>query len=288
MKTITHISFAALVAATAAQAMAQGVAFVTDVKGAATADAAKVTLMAELKKGARLGCAKECSVGVMYLQSGKEFVVKGPGDFIVGDAEVTAKIGAPPTVRDTQWKVSAQTVSQAAQTSSASIRMRAIGGSGSSAPKAEEKALPAERLLYPTETKVASLQPAFRWTASNEKGPFEFELKSGDAAKPLYKGKATATSMKLPSNVKLTADAEYRWSVKMGANDLGAASFKTLPAASMELAQRRKPEDKAQFSDWLLYALTLKELGAEQDATEVWAKLAKDRPDMPELASLAK
>ncbi len=285
MKTITHISFAALIAAIGTQALAQGVAFVTDVKGAATADSAKLTLMAELKKGARLGCAKECSVGVMYLQSGKEFVVKGPGDFIVGEAEVTAKIGPPPVVRDTQWKVSAQTVAQAAQTSSASIRMRAIG---SSAPKVEDRPLPAERLLYPTETRVASLQPAFRWAASNEKGPFEFELKAGDAAKPVYKIKASATSVKLPNNVKLQPDAEYRWSVKMGASDIGATSFKTLSAYSLELSQKRKPDDKAQFSDWLLYALTLKELGAEQDATEVWARLAKDRPDMPELASLAK
>ncbi len=284
MKTIARISLIVL-SGFAAQAYAQGVAFVTDLKGAATVDAGKAALMGELKKGAKLGCAKECAVGVMYLQSGKEFLVKGPGDFIIGESEVTAKIGAPPTVRDTQWKVSAQTVAQVAQTTSASIRMRSIG---SATPAKVEDKLPAERLLYPTDTRVASLQPAFRWASSNEKGPFEFELKAGDAAKPLYKAKSTATNMKLPANVKLAPDAEYRWSVKLGAADLGATSFKTLSASSMELAQRRKPDDKAQFSDWLLYALTLKELGAEQDAGEVWGRLAKDRPDMPELAALAK
>ncbi|MBI3714761.1 MAG: hypothetical protein HY255_02070 [Betaproteobacteria bacterium] len=277
-------SLVAALAITAVEGYAQGIAFVTDVKGAATIDAGKATLMAELKKGARVGCAKECSVGVMYLQSGKEFVIKGPGDFIVGDSEVNAKIGAPPMVRETQWKVSAQTVAQVAQTSSASIRMRAIG---TAAAKAEEK-LPADRLLYPTETRVASLQPAFRWAATNEKGPFDFELKAGEAGKSVYKVKASATSVKLPNNLKLQPDAEYRWSVKTGSADVGAASFKTLPAYSLEITQKRKPDDKAQFSDWLLYALTLKELGADQDANEVWARLAKDRPDMPELASLAK
>ena len=56
----------------------------------------------------------------------------------------------------------------------------------------------------------------------------------------------------------------------------------------MDWTQRRKPDDKAQFSDWLLYALTLKDVGADQDAGEIWAKLAKDRPDLPELAALAK
>jgi len=285
MNGIFRISLVAVLAIASAEVYAQGVAFITDFKGAATIDAGKATLMAELKKGARVGCAKECSVGVMYLQSGKEFVIKGPGDFVVGDSEVSAKIGAPPMVRETQWKVSAQTVAQVAQTSSASIRMRALGSTP--AAKAEEK-LPADRLLYPTETRVASLQPAFRWAAANEKGPFDFELKAGDAAKPVYKVKASATNVKLPNNLKLQPDAEYRWSVKTGAADLGVATFKTLPAYSLEITQKRKPDDKAQFSDWLLYALTLKEMGADQDANEIWARLAKDRPDMPELASLAK
>ena len=76
--------------------------------------------------------------------------------------------------------------------------------------------------------------------------------------------------------------------VKSGASDVGMTSFKTLPTHSLDLTQKRKPDDKAAFSDWLLYALTLKEVGADQDAGEVWAKLAKDRPDLPELAALAK
>ena len=77
----------------AGQAQSNGVAFVTDIKGDAALDAGKATLMAEVKKGARISCTRECAVGVMYLISGKEYVLKGPGDFLVGDSEVTAKIG---------------------------------------------------------------------------------------------------------------------------------------------------------------------------------------------------
>ena len=159
--------------ALAAHAQASGIAFVTDVKGEALMDAGKATLMAEVKKGARISCTKECAVGVMYLISGKEYVLKGPGDFLVGDNEVTAKIGPPPTMRDTNWKVSSKVVAQVAQTSSASIRMRSLGG----AQKAEPAAPLAERLIYPRDTTVATLQPAFRWASANPKGPFEFELK---------------------------------------------------------------------------------------------------------------
>ena len=279
--------FLALVVSTfalAAHAQGSGIAFVTDVKGEAVMDAGKATLMAEVKKGARISCTKDCSVGVMYLVSGKEYVLKGPGDFLVGDSEVTAKIGPPPTMRDTNWKVSSRVVAQVAQTSSASIRMRSLGGAQKNEPASP---LP-ERLIYPRDTTVATLQPAFRWASANPKGPFEFELKASAGAKSLYKAKSSATSLALPKNIKLQPDAEYNWIVKSGGSEVGMTTFKTLPTHSLDLTQKRKPDDKAPFSDWLLYALTLKDVGADQDAGEIWTKLAKDRPDLPELAALAK
>ena len=286
MKTRQIFSAIALTGAAFSAQAQSGVAFITDVKGEAALDSGKAALMAEIKKGARINCVRDCAVGVMYLLSGKEFVLKGPGDFVVGDAEVTAKIGPPPTLRETKWKVSSQVVAQAAsQTSSASIRMRSLGGA--TAAKVDVQ-LPAERLIYPRDTKVSTLQPAFRWASTNNKGPFEFELKASGSAKPVYKGKSSTMNLSLPGNIKLLPDVEYTWGVKSGATDVGMTSFKTLPTHAIELTQQRKPDDKAGFSDWLLYALTLKEVGADQDASDVWAKLAKDRPDLPELTALAK
>ena len=268
----------------AAHVQANGIAFVTDVKGEAAMDAGKATLMAEVKKGARISCTRECAVGVMYLISGKEYVLKGPGDFLVGDSEVSAKIGPPPTMRETNWKVSSKVVAQVAQTSSASIRMRSLGG----AQKVETATPLAERLIYPRDTSVATLQPAFRWASANPKGPFEFELKASGGAKPLYKAKSSTTTLALPKNIKLLPDADYSWVVKAGGVEVGTTNFKTLPAHSLDLTQKRKPDAKSPFSDWLLYALTLKDVGADQDAGEIWTKLATDRPDLPELAALAK
>ena len=282
MKTkIVFSAIALIVTALSAQAQT-GIAFITDVKGEAALDAGKASLMSEIKKGARINCARECAVGVMYLLSGKEYVLKGPGDFLVGDSEVTAKIGPPPTVRETKWKVSSQVVAQAAITSSASIRMRSLGTAKPEAP------LPAERLIYPRDTNVATLQPTFRWASASAKGPFDFELRNSSNGKPVYKAKASATNINLPGNVKLQPDVEYSWMVKAGTTDVGMTQFKTLPTHAIDLTKKRKPDDKAVFSDWLLYALTLKEVGANQDAGDVWEKLAKDRPDLPELAALAK
>lgn len=283
MKTRYLLSAIAMCSTTLAVHAQSGIAFVTDMKGEAMLDAGKASLMAEVKKGARISCAKECAVGVMYLVSGKEYVLKGPGDFLVGDDEVSAKIGPPPTMRKTDWKVSSQVVAQTAHSSSASIRMRSVGAAAK-----VEAALPPERLVYPRDTKVATLQPGFRWASANPKGPFDFELKAAGGAKPLYKAKASALSLNLPGSIKLQPDTEYGWVVKSGANEVGSGNFRTLPTHALEVTQKRKPDDKAAFSDWLLYALTLREVGAEQDATDVWAKLAKSRPDLPELAALAR
>lgn len=281
MKT-TKLICAGILLLAGAAAQAAGIAFVTNVKGEARADSAKLVLMGELNRGQKIGCAAECTIGIMFLQSGKEFVVKGPGEYLVGDNDVTASIGVPPAVRDTPWRISSQTLVQVAQTSSASVRMRSLGS-----PKTEEKPV-AERLLYPVQTKVASLQPTFGWAAAGAKGPYDFELTGPEGGKPLLKGKALVNNLKLPGSVKLLPDTEYNWSVSAGGKTLGFGSFTTLPAASLDLAQQRKPDGKAQFSDWLLYALMLHELGAIHDAQEIWVKLSKERPDLPELTVLSK
>ena len=290
---LKNIFFSMSLAAISANVSAAGIAFVTDVKGDAQIGLVKATLMGELEKGARISCVKDCQVGVMYVVSGKEFIIRGPGDFIIGDADVTAKVGNAPTTRQTAWKVSSQTVTAVAKTASASIRMRSIDVKAISAPP-----LP-DRLIYPIDkTKVLSLQPDFRWQALNAKGPYEFELVASSAApadaavnrtpKVIYKSKQTNLAVKLPANIKLQPDTTYAWQVNFGDANIAKSQFQTLPTHLLETTQRRKPDGTAGFSDWLLYALTLQEMGAKQDAQEVWGKLAKDRPDLPELSVMAR
>ena len=280
----TKLICAGILLMASAVAQAAGIAFVTNVKGDAKADSSKLVLMAELNRGQKIGCAAECTIGVMFLQSGKEFVVKGPGEYLVGDNEITTKIGVPPAVRDTQWRVSSQTLVQVAQTSSASVRMRSLS---SASAQAGPKPAP-ERTFYPVQTMVSSLQPTFGWATDNVRGPYDFELTGADGGKPLFKGRALFSTFKLPAHVKLQPETAYQWNVSAGGKEIGAGSFTTLSSASLELAQKRKPDNSASFSDWLLYGLLLQELGATHDAHEIWSRLSKDRPDLPELGALAK
>lgn len=280
MKTVLRALLAAGVALAALVAQgADGIAFITNLKGEVTVDGApRPMLMSELGKGQRLVVGKDSQLAVMYIQSGKEYVLKVPGDYTVGEREIASVSGVPPVARETAWRASNQVLVKVAQTSSASIRMRSI---------APVKTDTKPRLEFPTQGAVMQLQPTFRWTAPDAKSPAEVALfVAGKEDKPLAKAKASGTSHRFPA--KLQPDTEYSWTVSVAGQEIGAARFRTLPIGTIQSAEKRRPSEKAEFSDRLMYALLLQEIGAAQEAQEAWAKLAQERTDLPELASLAR
>ncbi len=106
---------------------ADGIAFITNLKGDVTVDGApRPMLMSELGKGQKIVVGKDSQLAVMYIQSGKEYVLKVPGDYTVGEREITSVSGVPPAARETAWRASNQVLVKVAQTSSASIRMRSM------------------------------------------------------------------------------------------------------------------------------------------------------------------
>ena len=234
--------------------------------------------MSELAKGQKIVVGKDSQLGVMYVQSGKEYVLKGPGDYAVGEREITSGSGMPPTARETPWRASNEVLVKVAQTSAASIRMRSY-----TPMKPEVKA----RLDYPTRGAVATLQPALRWTVPNPKTPLDVVIAiAGKEDKPVASAKASGNSHVFP--VKLHPDTEYSWTLSAAGKAIGTAKFRTLAPAALQNVAERRPTDKAEFSDRLLYALLLLEIGAVQEAQEAWGRLAQERTDLPELAGLAK
>ena len=250
---------------------ADSVAFLTNLKGEVTVDGAKARLLTELSRGQKVAVPKDAQASVMFIASGKEYPLRGPGEFVVKDVELAAASGPAPAARATEWRASAKVLGQVGQTSAASVRMRSVAP-----PKAVSP------LLFPTQGNVATLQPTFRWTAA---GPAEVTLSVVGEEKPVHAAKASGNSYRVPA--KLKPDTEYAWSVRVAGNDVGSARFRTLPAEAIQAAEKRKPAERAEFSDKVMYALMLQDLGASQEAQEQWSKLSKERADLPELATLA-
>jgi hypothetical protein len=277
MRKITQALLALAVSA-AATAWADGIAFITNIKGDISVDGnMRPALLSELTRGQRIVVAKASEASVMYIATGKEYVLKGPADYTVKDTEISGSTAMPPVTRDTAWRTTNQVLAQVGRTSAASVRMRSIAR-----PKVEEPVM-----IYPTRGSVATLQPTLRWRADDAKAQGELVLLAVGQDKPLHKAKAVGGSYRVPARL-LAPDTEYVWTMTVAGNEVGSARFRTLSAEAQAQVDRRRPGDKADFSDRLLFTLMLHEMGAVLEARDSWARLAQERGDLPELAAFAK
>jgi len=183
--------------------------------------------------------------------------------------------GAAPTRRRVIALVDPGIVARAARTATASLRMRGLATN-----PADTKAL----LQYPVETRVASLQPELRWRA--EAPPEGFTVVLLDAkGKEVWKGNSVPPAARPP--VKLSPATGYKWTVMTPKGAIGEARFETLSVAALAKAEKSRSSAK-NFSDRVMHAFLLQDIGATQDAKAAWGSLAAERPDLPELAALAR
>lgn len=253
---------------------ADPVAFVSDIKGDVVMNGAgRPPFLSELLPGSKLVLGPESSAAVMYVVSGEEFTLKGPGEFVVTNRGVMAAKGAAPSSRIPVLRVSASVLVQTSKSATASLRMR-----GAPVPKGE-RAGP----LYPVNSRIATLQPTLRWTGKPD-AAYSVVVTSA-AGKEVFRGGTKGPSLRLPS--RLVAGQSYSWSYSAGGAAPGDFRFETLPSDAIATAEKARSSAKS-FADRVLLALVLQDLGAAQDAREAWAQLAAERPDIPELAGLSR
>jgi len=271
---MTRIGLAFAAAALSLAASAAGpVAFVADLHGNASIEGdGKVAFLAELNAGTRLLLGTGATVAVTYATSGTEFTLRGPGEFVVTESEVKADKGAAPAKRQVSSVQDGGVIARVSKTATASLRMRNV-------------AAPAARnaLDFPVDTKIATLQPELRWSQVSREGA---EVKLLDASgKELWK--AAAQSGAARPAVKLSAGTRYRWTVMTPGGAIGEAQFETLSADALMKVAKSKSAAKG-FSERVMHAFVLHDLGATQEARSAWADLSRERPDLPELAALAR
>ena len=276
MKTVLRTILAFLLATSAALA-ADGIAFISDLKGDVAIDGnARPVLLSELAKGQKVSVGRDSQASVMFTATGKEYVLRGPGEYLVKDTEIAGNI-MPPVSRSTEWRTSARVLTQVAQTSAASVRMRSI---------ARPKPAAAPR-SYPAEGSVATLQPVFRWEADDPKAPVDFTLLVAGQPKPVHLAReVTGSTYRLPA--KLRPETEYAWTAVTAGNEIAAGRFRTLSGEALARIEARRPSARAEFSDRLHFTLMLQEMGATQEARESWVRLSQERSDLPELSALAR
>src|SRR5450755_827502 len=103
MKTMQRAFLATLFLAVPALA-AEGIAFITNLKGEVAVDGARAAILAELNRGQKIVVGNDSQASVMYIVNGKEYVLKGPADYLVKDNEISGSTGVPPMTRETAWR----------------------------------------------------------------------------------------------------------------------------------------------------------------------------------------
>jgi hypothetical protein len=272
---IRRLALALLCALALGARAAVPVAFVADLQGNATIEGnGKVSFLAELAVGTRLLLGTGATVAVTFASTGSEFTLRGPGEFVVSPTEVKAERGAAPTRRTVSVLPDPEVVAKISRTANASLRMRGINpqGSGKMA------------LDYPVNTKVATLTPTMQW--SGEPTADGYAVSIVDAAgKEVWKG-TVKPAMAKPA-VKLAPSTVYTWTVMTPKGARAEGRFETVSAEAIARAEKSRASAKS-FSDRVMHAFVLQDVGASQDAKQAWAALAAERPDLPELAVLAR
>ena len=275
MKRIMRTVVLFLFAATALSA--QAVAFLSDLRGEVAIDGnPRPMLLSEIAKGQKITVGRDSQASVMYIANGKEYILKGPGEYVVKDTEIAGAV-MPPVARSTEWRASPKVLTQVAQTSAASVRMRSM---------AQPRTDPNAHASFPSEGNVASLTPVFRWRADDPKVPAEFTLLVVGQEKPVHKAKAAGGTYRVVA--KLRPETEYVWTATAAGSEVGAGKFRTLSADALARVEKQRPAERAEFSDRLLFTLLLHEMGAVQEARDSWARLSQERADLPELSALAR
>src|SRR5258705_6469965 len=256
-------------------AQAANVAFVADIHGNATIEGdGKLNFLAELAPGTRLLLGSAAKAAITFAATGSEFTIAGPGEYLVTAVEVKMEKGTAPVKRSVTPLPDTGVITRVSQAATASVRMRGV-----------TVPAPASTVLeYPVDARVATLAPVLRWKGDMSTDGVMVRVQDS-AGKEVWKAKMQPNTV--PSALKLSPGTRYSWTLMTPRGAVAEAKFETLPAEAVARAEKSRAGART-FSERVLHAFLLQDLGAHQDAREAWAALARERPELPEVAALAR
>ncbi|BCB26526.1 hypothetical protein SKTS_14120 [Sulfurimicrobium lacus] len=280
MRNFLLIGLAAVLFSAVAAIAADRPAMVIDLQGKVTLEsgggAGGIGILSTLSAGATLTLGPQARVVMVYLKSGDEYELAGPGRYQVGVVEPEAISGAKPIKHKTALaSYGAGRINPMGKVQ-AGLVMR--GGT-----------IKSLRLLEPSGSLVSSERPTFRWEAVPGAKSYHFEL-DNDTGATMAEGTVNEPVFSLPAGVVLAEKMPYSWGVETSVDGRQYAKwhqFSVLDKGERERLEKLKPGDNATFGERVLYAAMLEEMGLREDARPLWKTLAMERPDDTRLQALA-
>ncbi len=263
------IALAAFAIAPVARAAAP-VALVTDIVGdASTLNGVTepLKLLGELAPNAEVAVGADGQVVVFYLADGNEYTLRGPGRYRLAAKAPEPQKGAPALQR------------KAAAPAYRDIRMRIdrVTQGGIVLRGAERPSL-----QQPVNETVLNNGVTFGWESFGDAAIYQFELVD-QAGQKLLTAETQETELRLPNAVQLKPGQLYFWAIRgrdatAAQTFYRAAQFHVADVATRRRVDAAHPKLDATFSERVLYAALLEEVGARSAAVAWRQTLAAERP----------
>lgn len=261
-------------------AAAESPAMVTDLQGKASIEGGarrtEVSILSPLPGNTRLILAAKARLVLVYLKSGQEYELAGPGSYRIGPAAPEPLEGAKPATQRTLSAAYGAGRIDTAGKAQAGLVMRSVF-------------IRPIALIEPAGSLVLADRPTFRWEAVPGAARYRFEL-DDDSGALVAEAATDGPSFTLPEGISLKEGIVYSWGVetKTGNQKHSAwGQFALIGKAERQRLERLRPAADAPFSERVLYAAELERLGLKDDARPLWKSLAGERPDDARLRELA-
>ena len=252
---------------------------VTDVSGSVSTSSGHVALLDQLSEGSEIRLGSDAFVVVVYLKSGKQTRVDGPGLAKVGGDDVMVSGGARQQSKQIHYKgIEGNALAiNPVQTQVAGVIMRG------------EHTRPRVELDNLRSAYAAQAHPTFRWHTTAPAERFHFRLED-EKGKVIHSEVVQTRSLQLPEAIQLNPDQRYTWYLKATfsgkSSDSDWGDFVLLSEQARDEVAKRKPAKDASFSDQLLYAVWLEQHELFDAAVKQWEFLSSQRPEDQRLKAL--
>ena len=262
---------------------AAGVAMVTDLQGRAVQSGEgrtrELAILAELDAGAQVQLQAGAMLTVLYLESGNEFIFKGPSSMVFAAAQPEVTAGAKAEKR-----------SPALGRGGRDIRIKPVGLVQGAMVMRSLRAGARMQLVSPRGPNILESSPEFRWQSVPSAQSYSFEL-TDEAGASVYQTQTQERSARLPAGVKLREGATYSWEVATRAADGARVSnigkFTVAPPDMRAQVDAVRPDAAAPLASRVIFAAWLDQMNLKDEAHKYWQAAAGERPDEQRLKALA-
>jgi hypothetical protein len=262
---------------------AETAAMATDVVGGVTvsgsAGKSKIAILGEIEAGTRLQLVDAARLVVIYLKSGDEYAMSGPGLIEFRANEPVAISGAAPAKRGNPLGKSG-----------AAVRIKPIGVAQGAMVMRSARPAARIKLLGPIGPRILERVPEFRWQAVEPGLRYQFELED-ETGRVLFEVQVEGVAFKLPASIDLKEDAGYTWAVSVRLTDgrryMNSGNFTIAPADVRARVEAMRPASAAPVSERVVFAAWLEQAELKDEARKIWRALVSERPEDARLKELA-